>query len=469
MIFRRLYHDRLAQASYLIACEATRRAIVIDPLRDPARYVEAAAFDDVRIELVAETHVHADFLSGAEALARVAGAELLLSAEGGDEGTTVRVRRTGARGLRHGDSLSLGRVRLDVRHTPGHTPEHLVLIVTDEATSELPVGIVSGDFLFVGDVGRPDLLERAVGIEGSMRRSAAELFRSLQALRGLPEYLQLWPGHGAGSACGKSLGAVPQSTLGYELRTNWAFQIDDEQEFVQAVLADQPEPPAYFARMKRMNALGVPPMPSRPGSTDLRERVRDGALVIDMRPSSEFLERHLEGSISLPLGRSFLTHAGSVLDPERELVLLLPADALHEAGSVALDLALIGYDRVVGALPAVELETFAPRRVASIPSTQVRELSVRAGGATVVDVRSATEWNEGHVPGAVHVPLAHLTSQLPELRGRQPIVTYCQSGSRSVTAASVLRAAGIHDVSNADGGFDAFMRDVPTAAAGQGR
>ena len=469
MIFRRLYHDRLAQASYLIACEETRRAIVIDPLRDPARYVAAAAFDDVRIELVAETHVHADFLSGAEALAGEAGAELLLSAEGGDEGVAARVRRTGARGLRDGDSLSLGRVRLDVRHTPGHTPEHLVFIVTDEVTSDLAVGIVSGDFLFAGDVGRPDLLERAVGIEGSMRRSAAELFRSLQSLRGLPEYLQLWPGHGAGSACGKSLSAVPQSTLGYELRTNWAFQIEDEQEFVRAALADQPEPPAYFARMKRLNAQGVPPMPSPPRAVGLRDRVRDGALVIDLRPSNEFLERHLEGSISLPLGRSFLTYAGSVLDPARELVLLMPADALNEADSVALDLALIGYDRVLGALPAVDLESFAPRRVASIPSTQVQDLPARAASATVVDVRTAAEWKEGHVPGAVHVPLAHLTSQLSELRGRQPIVTYCRSGARSVTAASVLRAAGIADVSNAEGGFEAWAREAPAAAAGRGR
>jgi len=469
MIFRRLYHDRLAQASYLIACETTRRAIVIDPLRDPARYVEAAAFDDVRIELVAETHVHADFLSGAEALAGETGAQLLLSAEGGDEATAARVRRTGARGLRHGDALALGRVRLDVRHTPGHTPEHLVFAVTDEETGELPVGIVTGDFLFVGDVGRPDLLERAVGIEGSMRRSAAELFRSLQSLRGLPEYLQVWPGHGAGSACGKSLSAVPQSTLGYEIRTNWAFQIDDEEEFVDAALADQPEPPAYFARMKRMNAQGVPPMPSPPGAADLRDRVRDGALVIDMRPSSEFLERHLEGSISLPLGRSFLTYAGSVLDPAKELILLMPADALHEAASVALDLALIGYDQVLGAIPAVDLEAFVPRRVASIRSTRVRALSAHDGDATVVDVRTASEWKEGHVPGAVHVPLAHLVSRLPELRSRQPIVTYCQTGPRSVTAASVLRAAGIADVSNADGGFDAWMRDAPTAAAGQGR
>src|SRR5215210_96722 len=249
MIFRRLYHDRLAQASYMIACEATRKAIVIDPLREAERYLDAAEFEDVRIELVTETHVHADFLSGAEALARATGGELLLSAEGGDEGASERVRRTGARSLRHGDRLSLGRVRVDVRHTPGHTPEHLVFVVTDEATSDLPVGFVTGDFLFAGDVGRPDLLERAVGIKGSMQRAAADLYRSLNALRDLPDYLQVWPGHGAGSACGKSLGAVPQSTLGYELRTNWAFQIADEQEFVGTVLADQPEPPAYFARM----------------------------------------------------------------------------------------------------------------------------------------------------------------------------------------------------------------------------
>jgi hydroxyacylglutathione hydrolase len=221
--------------------------------------------------------------------------------------------------------------------------------------------------------------------------------------------------------------------------------------------------------MKQMNAHGVPPMPGPPRAAGLRERVRDGALVVDLRPSSEFLERHLEGSISLPLGRSLLTHAGSVLDPSRELVLFMPVEALHEADSVALDLALIGYDRVLGALAAVDLGSFAPRRVASIPSTQASELPARAAGATVVDVRSATEWNEGHIPGALHVPLAHLTSQLTELRGRQPIVTYCQSGSRSVTAASVLRAAGIADVSNADGGFDAFLRDMTSTAAGQSR
>jgi hydroxyacylglutathione hydrolase len=470
MIFRRLYHDRLAQASYLIACEATRKAIVIDPLRDPTDYLEAASFEDVRIELVTETHLHADFLSGAEALARAAHAELLLSGDGEGGDATARIRRTGAVPLRHGDQLSVGTVRLQVRHTPGHTPEHLCFVVTDEATSEFAVGIVSGDFLFAGDVGRPDLLERAVGVTGSMQRSARELYRSLQALRDLPDYLQVWPGHGAGSACGKSLGAVPQSTLGYERRANWAFQIHDEEAFVRAVLTDQPEPPAYFARMKQINALGVPSMPGAAHAEEaaLRDRVRDGVLVVDTRPSDEFLAHHLEGAISLPLGRSFLTYAGSVLDPARDLVLLMPADELHAASSVARELAFIGYDRVLGALPAIRFASFAPRTVATIPFTPVSELASRPVGVTLLDVRSGAEWNEGHVPGAVHVPLAQLTSRLPELRGRQPIFTYCQSGTRSATAASVLRAAGITEVSSVEGGFDAWSR-IDVAAAGAGR
>jgi hydroxyacylglutathione hydrolase len=378
MIFRRLYHDRLAQASYLVACEATGKAIVIDPLRDPDPYLQAAEFEDVRIELVTETHVHADFLSGAEALARATGAELLLSAEGGDEGGSGRVRRTGARGLRHGDRVEVGRVRIEVRHTPGHTPEHLVFIVTDEATGDLPVGFLSGDFLFAGDVGRPDLLERAAGIKGSMQRAAVDLYRSLNALRELPDYLQVWPGHGAGSACGKSLGAVPQSTLGYELRTNWAFQITDEQEFVRAVLADQPEPPAYFGRMKELNAgtVAAMPGPSQLGASTLRARVRDGALVVDTRQSADFLAHHLRGSISIPIGRSFLMWAGSVLDPDRELVLLVAPDDMHQAETLARDLALIGYDRVLGALPVTDLGEFAHRlpRVARDASVRLVEL-----------------------------------------------------------------------------------------------
>ncbi|HEX7942013.1 MAG TPA: MBL fold metallo-hydrolase, partial [Gemmatimonadaceae bacterium] len=369
MIFRRLYHDRLAQASYLVACETTRQAIVIDPLRDPEPYLEAAALDDVRIAYVTETHLHADFLSGAEALAARAAAALLLSAEGGDAGVAARLRRTGDTALRTGDRIAVGRVRLDVRHTPGHTPEHLVFVVTDEATSPLPVGMLSGDFLFAGDVGRPDLLERAVGVKDSMHRSAAQLFHSLQTIRALPDYLQVWPGHGAGSACGKSLGAVPQTTLGYELRSNWAFQVADEGDFVREVLADQPDPPAYFALMKALNARGVPPMPSaaRADEATLRTAVRDGALVVDTRPPAEFLAEHLEEAINVPLGRSFLTWAGSVLDPAREIVLLVSPAERHLASEAIHDLTLIGFDHVLGALPATALTALAPRDLSSIP------------------------------------------------------------------------------------------------------
>ena len=472
MILRRLYHDRLAQASYLIACEATRKAIVIDPLRDPAPYLEAAAFEDVQIELVTETHLHADFLSGAEALAAETGATLLLSAEGGEMSAPDRLRRSSARSLRDGDSITVGRVRLNVRHTPGHTPEHLTFLVTDEATSDLVVGMVTGDFLFAGDVGRPDLLERAVGIAGSMQRSAVELFRSLQKLRELPDYLQVWPGHGAGSVCGKLLGAVPQSTLGYELRTNWAFQARDESEFTRLVLADQPEPPAYFARMKQLNAQGAPVMPPspRPELAALHARVRDGVSVVDTRPPAEFLAGHLEGSIGISLGRSFLTWAGSVLDPAHDIVLLMAPDTMHEADALARDLALIGYDRVLGALPASHLEAFAPRSVASIRSIPAVELGSRTEHATVLDVRSASEWNEGHVPGATHVPLGQLVGRATALRDRQPLVAYCQSGARAATAVSLLRASGVADVVSVDGGFDAWLRtSQPAVGAEIGR
>jgi hydroxyacylglutathione hydrolase len=465
MIFRRLYHDRLAQASYLLACETTRQAIVIDPLRDPEPYLEAAALDDVRIAFVSETHLHADFLSGAEALAARANAALLLSAEGGDAGVEARLRRTGATALRTGDEIAVGRVRLDVRHTPGHTPEHLVFVVTDEATSPLPVGMLSGDFLFAGDVGRPDLLERAVGVKDSMHRSAAQLFHSLQTLRSLPDYLQVWPGHGAGSACGKSLGAVPQTTLGYELRSNWAFQVADEGDFVREVLADQPDPPAYFALMKALNARGVPPMPAaaRTDEARLRAAVRDGALVVDTRPPAEFLAEHLEEAINVPLGRSFLTWAGSVLDPAREMVLLVSPAERHLAPEAIHDLALIGFDQVLGAMPASELTTLAPRDVSSIPVMPAEDIGT-APNATIIDVRSEVEWNEGHIPGARHFPLTQLSARAEELRELQPIVVHCQGGARSSIAVSVLRAFGIHDVTNADGGYAAWERTHGPAA-----
>src|SRR6476620_1263350 len=257
MLFRRLYNDRLAQAAYLIACQRSGQAIVIDPLNDPEPYLAAARQEGVRITMVAETHLHADFVSGAVALAKEAGAELLLSGAGSGTAGYDRSAFPRARWLRDGDQIDLGDVRLRTLHVPGHTPEHIVFLVTDRAAADSPIGLVSGDFLCVGDVGRPDLLERAVGVSGSMTGAARDLHASLQRLASLPDHLQIWPGHGAGSACGKALGAVPQSTLGYERITNWALQPQSEMAFVSHVLEGQPDPPAYFARMKRINATGA--------------------------------------------------------------------------------------------------------------------------------------------------------------------------------------------------------------------
>jgi len=212
MLLARIYDDALAQASYLIGCQESGTAIIVDPNRDVARYIDAADRHSLRLEYITETHIHADFVSGARDLARATGAKLLLSREGGADWQYGFARDDDARLLSNGDRFDVGHVRFDVRHTPGHTPEHLSFVVTDRLSSERPVGILTGDFIFVGDVGRPDLLERAANVQGTMDRLARQLFRSIRATSDLPDYLQIWPGHGEGSACGKSLGAMPSTT-----------------------------------------------------------------------------------------------------------------------------------------------------------------------------------------------------------------------------------------------------------------
>ena len=460
MLLRRLYHDRLAQAGYLLACQSTKEAIVVDPLRDPAPYLEAARQEGVTITAVTETHVHADFVSGAASLARAAHAPLLLSGEGSGPAGYHRAAFANSRWLRDGDRLQLGKVGIDVLHVPGHTPEHLAFLVTDTAADDAPMGMLSGDFLFVGDVGRPDLLERAAGMQGTMAESARELFASLGRLERLPDYLQIWPGHGAGSACGKALGAVPQTTLGYERRTNWALRTTDEEEFIARVLAGQPEPPAYFARMKTMNAVDTPP--PRVGTplseAALRQAVLQGAVMVDVRPASAFASGFLVGSLNVPLGTSFLTWAGSVVPPDRDVVLVASADLRHEAEHAVRELRLIGLDRVVGVLSSDRF-SIDGAALATIPFVSASDLSnVARAGATVLDVRNRSEWEEGHVPGARLVPLPELTARLGELRGLGPIAVHCQGGSRSAVAASVLRSAGFADVVNVDGGYAAWLR-----------
>ncbi|MEC9374517.1 MAG: MBL fold metallo-hydrolase, partial [Planctomycetota bacterium] len=339
------------QAAYLIGCQRTGEAIVIDPERDIDRYLNLARSQNLRIVAVAETHIHADFLSGARELAEQTGAEVFVSGEGGEAWTPrwKDMRRGGSsyrmRFLRDGDTFSIGGIDFRAIHTPGHTPEHLCYLVTDRGGgADQPMGVLSGDFIFVGDVGRPDLLESAVGQAGAAAESARDLFHSIERTRAMPEHLQVWPAHGAGSACGKALGAVPQSTIGYENRFNPALRERVESAFIRRILEGQPEPPLYFARMKTLNRDGAPllgelPAPKREHSV---ERIGD-AQVLDLRPWPQFRDGHVRGAVWAPLTASFATVAGSYLDPERPVALIAEE---REIGEAVRRLVRVGIDRV---------------------------------------------------------------------------------------------------------------------------
>jgi hydroxyacylglutathione hydrolase len=463
MLIKRIYDEKLAQASYLVACSVTREALVVDPNRDVRQYLDAARAEGVRITHVTETHIHADFASGSRELAAEAGAQLLLSDEGGAGWRYAFAPDAGAALLRDGDTVMVGRVRVDAVHTPGHTPEHLTFLVTDTATADRPAGALTGDFIFAGDVGRPDLLERAAGVGGTMEESARRLFRSLGAFAArFPDWLQLWPGHGAGSACGKALGQMPQTTLGYERLFNWAFGIADEDEFVRAVLAGQPDPPRYFARMKRLNRDGVPahgPLRAPPRVTldDIQAAVAAGAQVLDTRPTSAFVAGYLAGTVHLPFNRSFITWAGAIAVPDRPIYLV--ADESH-AGAAARDLALIALDDVRGFLPAEALERHRAEGGAleTLAAMTPDELAVRLGhpDVAVVDVRNAAEYEAGHLPGVPNLPLGRLEERAGDIPRDRPVVLHCQGGTRSVIAASLLAARGYRDLVNLTGGYGAW-------------
>jgi len=462
MLLRRFYDDKLAQASYMIGCQATGEAVVVDPHRDTAVYLRAAADEGMAIRYVTETHIHADFLSGSRQLALHTGAELLLSAEGGEDWQYAFAEEAGARLLREGDHIQLGNVRLTVLHTPGHTPEHLSFAVTDGAATTEAMGVLTGDFLFVGDVGRPDLLEKAAGIVGTMEAGARVLWKSLKRFEELPDYLQILPGHGAGSACGKALGSVPSSTLGYEKLVNWAFQCADEAEFVAKVLEDQPEPPVYFAHMKRMNRDGPPvldelPDPSRLSPDAVAAHLREGDTVVDLRSRGDFASGHLPGSLNLPWGQDFTNWAGWLLPYDAPIYFL--ASDQDQARGAARDLTLIGIDRSegfadIGALDWWSAEV-APLQRTTVIDWREADRAMEEDDALLIDVRSLTEWKEGHVPSAAHIHLGELREGARTLDHERPIILYCRSGNRSAIGASLLQAAGFSDVRNVEGGVRA--------------
>jgi hydroxyacylglutathione hydrolase len=463
MLLKRLHDPKLAQTSYLVGCSSTREALVIDPNRDIDRYMRTAEEEGLRIGHVTETHIHADFVSGARELAERTGARLYLSGAGSPEWSYHYAAAAGATLLLGDSCFRVGDVELRALHVPGHTPEHLAFVLTDRQTASEPMGVFTGDFLFVGDVGRPDLLERAAQVKGTMETEARRLFRSLQRFRELPEFLQIWPGHGAGSACGKSLSAVPHSTLGYEIRFNWAFAIDDEAEFVRAVLAGQPDPPRYFARMKRLNQAGPQLLdsPRRPSSLPLARLIAvldRGGTVVDTRPANDFRRGAIPGTINIPAKRSFTTWAGSLLPYDEDFYLIVDEARPGLAEELARDLAGIGLERLAGYFASELVGAWGGSRgqLQTLPEVKLAEVSGRLGAhrnGMVLDVRGAGEWEAGHIAGALNIPLGDLDQRLDEIPRDHPVIVHCQTGARAAMAASILRARGFNDVRQFSGGF----------------
>jgi hydroxyacylglutathione hydrolase len=461
MLLKYFYDPKLAHASYLVGCQQTAEALIIDPGRDIEPYLREAQAQNMRLVGTAETHIHADFVSGARELAERAGATLYLSDEGDEQWKYLYLGQYKHRLLKDGDTFYVGKVQLSASHTPGHTPEHLSFVLTDRGGgADRPMGIFTGDFVFVGSVGRPDLLETSVGVTGTAVSSARQLFHSLQRFKQLPDYLQLWPAHGAGSACGKGLGAVPSSTVGYEKLFNPALAYTDEAAFVEYLLADQPETPTYFATMKQVNKEGPTllhhlNMPEQLSADRLAELVEAGVQVVDTRPSPLFAAQHLPGTINIPT-TSLPIWAGWLVDYERPLYLIVDG---HLLDKVLRDLRYIGIDKVVGYWETAVLETLAnlshPLQSYEIaPQAKLAE-RIHRGEVWVLDVRNQSEWNDGHLPGATHIMLGTLSQRLHELPKDKPIVTICQAGARSAIAASILQARGITEVMNLQGG----MRD----------
>ncbi|MFV9504359.1 MAG: MBL fold metallo-hydrolase [Oscillochloridaceae bacterium umkhey_bin13] len=450
MLLKYFYDETLAQASYLIGCAKTGEALVIDPMREIEPYLAAAAKAGMRITQVTETHIHADFVSGVRELAARTGAQMYLSDMGDASWKYAYPEVDQAILVRNGDSWMVGNIKIEVVATPGHTLEHIAFLVTDTAGADAPIGICTGDFLFVGDIGRPDLLEEAAGFVGTKEPGARTQYQTVERFKAMPDYLQVWPAHGAGSACGKALGAIPSSTLGYEKRFNPAFQFSNEDSFVQWLLSGQPEPPRYFARMKHVNKVGptllselVVPQPV--DRTTLEQARAKGALVVDLREHEAFVAGHLPGSLSVPMSEAmYSTYVGWFIDYHQPTYLVLPDEA--DLNAVLSALRAIGVDDIPGYLPASALGTQLDRLPTADHATLSTALST--GNSQILDVRGQTEWDEIHLPGALHIPLGFLPRHLERIPHDRPVIVHCAAGYRAQVATSLLRSLGFNNVAS---------------------
>lgn len=460
MFFKSFTDENLAQNAYLIGCQRTGESIIIDPPRKFDHILKAAEKEGLHVTAAADTHIHADYVSGARQLAVQHGVKLYLSDEGDENWKYGYTDGIDAKLVKEGTKFSIGNIDFEVWHTPGHTPESISFLLTDRGGGATdPMGIFTGDFVFVGDVGRPDLLEKAAGIGGTADSGSRDMYRSVQRFKELPDHLIVWPGHGAGSACGKSLGAVPISTVGYEKQFNWAFQINDEESFVEELLNEQPEAPVYFAEMKKMNKVGPAILKGEKidaiaSAVELEAlAAQERVVVLDVRPASVADKGLLKGSINIPFNKSFTNWAGWLIKYDEKIVVI--AD-LGEQAEVRKALQSIGLDAIIAfadpsLLEGLELVAYGTLAVSAFLDDMQDE------DTFVIDVRNDSEWNKGHLEEANHLFLGKLRTV--EIPADKKLLVHCQSGARSAIASSILKARGFETVKHMAGGYNAYSAE----------
>ncbi len=455
MFFEHIYDKSLAQGSYLIGCQATGEAIVIDAKRDMDSYLDIAKQNNLRITHITETHIHADFLCGSRELAAVTGATMYLSDEG-DENWQYEFPHIG---LKDGSVIKVGNLTLAVMHTPGHTPESISFLLTDHPATDRPVMIFTGDFVFVGDIGRPDLLEKAAGFIGTKEAGAKQMYQSLKRFAALPEYVQVWSTHGAGSACGKALGSVHSSTVGYEKIRNWAFQYgEDEEGFTNYLLADQPEAPKYFAMMKHLNKVKRPLLIEVPRYPHLSKAqflsaYQKGIKVIDTRNKADFAKGFLPGSLNIQHNNAFATWAGWLLNYEEQFMLVANENQIEDLTRMLMRIGLDNNDVYIANISdlGIELQT------ADVIGIDEFKTYIGQPGVEIVDVRSETEYNNNHIDGAIHVFVGTLPSHLEKIDKGKQVIIHCQAGDRASLAYSILKRNGFENVKNYAGGMKEWL------------
>ena len=443
MFFKQFYDNHLSQASYLVGCQRTGEAMIIDPVRDLTKYMEVADSEGFKITQAAETHIHADFASGIRDVQERLNANIYVSGEGDDQ-LSYKNMPEHTNFVKNQDIIQVGNIKLEVLHTPGHTPESISFLLTDEGGgSRVPKGLFSGDFIFDGDSGRPDLLEKSVQMEGTTEIGAKQMYQSIEGVKDLPDYIQIWPGHGAGSPCGKALGAIPMSTLGYEKINNWAFNVTDESKFVETLTSNQPAPPHHFAQMKKINQFGMnmyQPYNVFPSLDNVR-------IAFDLRSKEAFHGGHTEGTINIPYNKNFINQIGWYLDYENSIDLIGDKSTVEQATHT---LQLIGFDNVAGyRLPKSEILT---QSIHSVDMTGKEEY--------ILDVRNDEEWNNGHLDQAVNIPHGKLLNENIPFNKEDKIYVHYQSGVRSSIAVGILENKGYENVVNIREGYQDFPESL---------